>query len=149
MTELFGLPAHALLVHAPVALTPLVVIFCAIVLLRPGLRTRFGWWAAGASAALSVALFLAKESGEGLTEVLGIEQAVEKHEQLGNQTFVISLLLFIAVVAGVVVGRKRQDGSQVPRILGVVATVLGALVFVWTIRTGHAGADLVWDGWKG
>jgi hypothetical protein len=43
ITNVFGLPAHPLLVHAVVVLVPLVAIGAIAAVLWPSLRTRIGW----------------------------------------------------------------------------------------------------------
>lgn len=151
MTELFGLPSHILFVHAPIALTPLVVVFCAVVLLRSGLRQKLGWWAVGSSAALMVSMFLARQSGEAFEEALIAEKiisssVIEQHATLGNQTFLMSVLLFVIVTVGVVLPRRREVSKALMRGFGAATVVVGLIALVWTVRTGHEGADVVWGG---
>lgn len=148
MTELFGLPAHMFFIHIPVVLLPLVVIFCSAVLLRPSWRRVAGRWAILSSAVVVVSVFFARESGEGLTEVLSLEKAIERHEELANQTFVLSILFFLIVTATVVLSRKPSTSAVVVRALGAATVVVGVLAFIWTVRTGHEGVAVTWDGWN-
>ena len=64
MTTLFGLPAHALLVHAIVVLAPLVAVskFCAR--LWPAARRRLVWLNLALAAAVVVLTPLTTSAGE-------------------------------------------------------------------------------------
>lgn len=166
MEKLFGLPAHPLLVHAPVALSPLVAVFCGFVLFKPAWRARLGWWAVGATGVLAVMYFLARESGEALEEAIETG-AVKRHAELADWAFRFSVLTFVLVLATVVMSRRSvrvPTVSAVPgepaiamtggatattpavRALSALSLVLAVLTVVWTIRTGHEGAKVVWDG---
>lgn len=159
MTDLFGLPAHPFLVHLPVVLAPLVLLLVIGMAVRPLWRRRYGWLLLGGCFVLVAGMILATQSGEGLQEALNGVVKVDKHADLGNTTKNLSLLLFLGALVFVFVGRwvdgtaRRSAGAAAAvtpnwllPVLGGVLSVLSALVVVWTIRTGHEGARVVWDG---
>ena len=47
MDTFAGLPAHPLLVHAPVVLVPVVALLVILMIVRPQWLERFGWLAVG------------------------------------------------------------------------------------------------------
>ncbi len=62
----FGLPTHALVVHAVVVLVPVAAIGGVLVALLPRLRQRFGPLVAVLAVAAIPAVFVATQSGERL-----------------------------------------------------------------------------------
>jgi hypothetical protein len=154
MDTLFGLPAHTLLIHAPIVLLPLAAVATVVLAVRPGWRRSVGWWPVVGSAVLTVLVFLAKSSGEAFDEALAGAVDVGTHEQLGNTTFVLTLI-WLGVTAVVValdqtaVGVTAGPGllAQSPAVLAVSAAwvLVAALATIWLIRTGHEGARLVWE----
>lgn len=160
MTKLFNLPAHPLLVHAPIVLAPLLFLAILLVLVRPAWQGRQLWLLTGASAVLVVGMILATQSGEGLQEALSGIVDVDEHAELGETTRLLSLLLFVVVLAwaavSTVAAKRRSVGAAAAQqsgalrvlkpALGVGALLLSLLVTFWTIRTGHEGAKVVWDG---
>ena len=154
MDTLFDLPAHTLLIHAPIVLLPLAAVATVVLAVRPGWRRSVGWWPVVGSAVLTVRVFLAKSSGEAFDEALAGAVDVGTHEQLGNTTFVLTLI-WLGVTAVVValdqtaVGVTARPGllAQSPAVLAVSAAwvLVAALATIWLIRTGHEGARLVWE----
>ena len=64
--KLFDLPAHPLLIHAPIVLLPIAAIATVVLVVKPAWRARAGWWMVGSLFVIVVLLFGAKESGEAL-----------------------------------------------------------------------------------
>lgn len=64
--RLFGLPAHPLIVHAPVVLIPLIAALALVPIFRPAWLTRFGLPLAVSCVVLSVLCIMAAGSGEKL-----------------------------------------------------------------------------------
>lgn len=169
--QLFGLPAHPLLVHAPVVLAPLAAVLALVYAVVPPLRRHLGWLLAVVAVAAAGAAWVAVESGEALARTLGGSPEIERHERLGEtfRTYVI-LLASVAVLLVVVdVSRRRRrrggapatahgdvpvDGAAArrPRGLGAAVSVLlsvGMVVVavatvVYAVRAGHSGAEMVW-----
>ncbi|MGD9792240.1 MAG: DUF2231 domain-containing protein [Acidimicrobiia bacterium] len=164
MEKIFDLPAHPLFVHTPLVLAPLICLALIAALARPAWRERVGRIPLWASIVLTVAMFMAKESGEKFEGALvasnGFDpKQIDKHAELGDQTFLLTLLLLVVVAAATALAWRASRtpvpagssaGSSTPPwlvpALSAVATVVSVLVVIWTIRTGHEGAKVVWDG---
>lgn len=161
METLFGLPAHALLIHAPIVLLPIVALVTIAIIARPTWRERLGWWVLASIFSVVVMLYLAKTSGEAFDDAFDGAVDVSRHEELANMTFVLTLLWFAAFAAlqiyeAVMRRPATNDLSSaaaespsrqtmvVTTVLGVVVVLLAILATIWLVRTGHEGADVVW-----
>jgi hypothetical protein len=159
--EFFGVPTHPLAVHAPVVLIPLLAIAAVVVLFRSSWRERATVPIAGLSVVMVAMLFVAKESGQAVKSSGNVLGNVDRHQDLGNQTFVLSLIwlvLAVGAAAALVVGRRNStrslsaavdDGGrldQVTMVFNVLAVIALVVTTVWLIRTGHAGAESRWVG---
>jgi hypothetical protein len=162
--DLFGLPAHPLLVHVPVVLVPLATIGALVALFVPRWRS---WLlpvtAIGATIGI-VGVQLAMWSGENL-QADGEEGAlVERHIQLADQTRPLVALFFVAAVAVAVVAwlaqrRSVADGPGTPRRPSTLARLVvplcalsvltGVVATVWITQAGHAGSKSVWHDKSG
>ncbi len=158
METLFGLPAHSLIVHAPIVLLPIAALATVVLAVRPAWRTRTNWWMVGVLFAVVAMLFLAKNSGEAFEAALQSGR-VDRHEDLANTTFVLTLLWFVAYTALVgyeffqrrntptSAGAAANAGEPIPAVrygLAALAALLAVLATIWLIRTGHEGTDVVW-----
>lgn len=156
---LFDLPAHPLLVHAPIVLLPIAAIVTVVAAVKPDWRARVSWWILGGLFVTLVLLFGAKESGEALIDAYDRANGegavdIEQHESLAETTFVMTLLW--TLVFGVLTVFERVDkvrtgalepvatNTAVRRGLSLIAAALGLLATVWLVRTGHEGARSVW-----
>lgn len=156
-----GIPLHPLLVHAPVVLVPLALLGALVALAVPRWRS----WCAPLTAAFAavslVAVQLAIMSGEGLEEILDEESAlIERHAQLAEQSRPFLFAFAVVAVAAAVAGWQRQRPSNAAEgaparssllvramtPLLVLSVLTGALSTVWIYRTGHSGAESVWEG---
>ena len=133
-----GLPVHALVVHGVVVLLPLMALVTIVVALVPRLRF-LAWPVVAADAGIVAMTFVARESGEALQERLGGSQVAAEHAALGRNVIWFALGL---LVASVIVATARGSRRILPA--GVVTVVAGALVVIWTVRTGHSGSEAVW-----
>jgi uncharacterized membrane protein len=157
--KLFDLPAHPLLIHAPIVLLPIAAIATVVLAAKPAWRARASWWMVGALFVIVVLLFGAKESGEAL--IAAYDRAngagavdISKHQDLAETTFlmtlgwfaVFGLLTVLERVEPVRVGFLEAVASNMVarQTIAAVAAVLGILATVWLIRTGHEGARSVW-----
>ncbi|MEA3216813.1 MAG: hypothetical protein QOJ19_2969 [Acidimicrobiia bacterium] len=156
MDKLFGLPAHPLLVHAPVVFAPLVCLAVILTFVLRGGRRRYGYALVASAAVTFLSTILAVSSGGRLETALKntIGNAARHHSELGRMTRILAGLLFLAVLAWVLVGRAlespNKDASSSGRriivpVLGGISIIVSVLLVIWTIRTGHAGAKLVWQ----
>ncbi len=154
MERLFGIPAHPLLVHLPVVLTPVVCLAALAIAVRPAWRKRFGLFVLGGALVSFIATFLATQSGEGLIALDEEFREVSKnHAELGETTRLFAFVLLVAVAVLVFLGRRAggsraSTGSRLNVAQTVVAGIMvvaAVLNTVWMVRTGHEGARIVWE----
>jgi uncharacterized membrane protein len=79
INNLFGLPAHPLLVHLPVVMVPMAALGAIILAIFPKFFTRYGWWVTGIAFIGAVGAILAAGSGEALEQKLGEQSLVMFH----------------------------------------------------------------------
>ena len=174
--ELGGLPAHPLLVHLPVVLVPLAAIGAIAMLIRPRWLATFGPVVAGMSGLGFVAAVLAASTGEALEDDFResgqtISDTLRDHAEMGESARLFTALFFIAILAWVLVARRRSsapdaatpavpvevDEASVATVstvgrsrrivaaLGAVAVLAGGVATVSVYLTGHSGASSVWE----
>lgn len=134
-----GLPVHPLIVHFAVVLLPLATLGVIATIFLPRLQKHYLAISAVGVLIGTGATFVAKESGEALSERVGLPQ---RHSDLGTYLF-ISAVAFLLLT--LLFYRQTQKGS-VARIntLGVMTTVIGVVVIGLSVLTGHTGAEAVW-----
>jgi uncharacterized membrane protein len=142
METLFGLPAHPLMVHAPIVLLPLAALGAIIMGFSARFSVRFGPLVTAVAGVGAVTAALAKLSGQQLAESVGVS---EDHHQAGGQLPFAAAGFFILVLALWLLDRRgpRNLGIQ---ILAVVVIAASIIIVGWVIRTGHTGAEMVWQG---
>lgn len=158
----FGLPTHALVVHAVVVLLPLAAIGGVLVALLPRARERYGLLVAATAVAAAPSVFVAVQSGERLEErvnaTLGPGEAsareaelMQAHTSIAGNLLPWALVLAVALVALIVAGYLTRRPNS-PGWLGVgghfasAVVVLGAVLSLyWVIRIGDAGARAAWS----
>jgi preprotein translocase subunit SecG len=161
MDTLFDLPAHALLIHAPIVLLPLAAVATIVLAARPGWRRSAGWWMVGGLSVVALLVYLAKSSGEQLDDAFAGAVDVSTHEQLADTTFVLTLVWLAAYTALVAVDRRTgqpEAGRSAERpaaalsdqpvavlLLSAASVALAVLASVWLVRTGHEGSRVVWE----
>ncbi len=158
--EFFGVPMHPFAVHAPIVLLPIVAVISVLFAFREDWRRRASWVMPAAVLALVAMLFVAKESGESAEEAQNVFGDVSEHQELGQQTFVITLVWFVLATALFVVDRRTTRPSSadlsaatgpstgrdpVALGLGIVVAITALVATVWLIHTGHEGAASRWD----
>ena len=114
INDLFGLPAHPLLVHIPVVLIPLATIGSLFVAIKPEWRRRYAIPVAALAAVGAVAVFLAAQSGESLEERVKENDLVEEHAEAGEsaEPFVaVYGVLAVGLAAADLVDRRRRGGG--------------------------------------
>jgi hypothetical protein len=156
LDNIFGVPAHPLIVHAVVVLVPLAALGAIAAAFSPRVRRRYGWLVA-VFAVLDVVLVpLATGSGESLEERVPETALVEKHTEMGEQLlpWVIGLavgmvaLMLLARVASHVgpAGRAPSPATRWVSILVAAVTVVAASgTLVQVVRIGHSGAEASWS----
>jgi uncharacterized membrane protein len=160
MDELFGLPAHPLLVHAAVVLVPLAAIGVVLIAFWPAARARLGVAVVVIAAVGTLFAYLAMESGGYLEEQVKETEQVEDHAKLGDSGLAAAAAVLLGAIAVTGFGayEKRRsapvddDGSAQDHKMvylrtgvGVVAVVLVSLGTLQIARIGHSGAKATWD----
>ena len=153
--RLFGLPAHPLLLHAPVVLIPLLALGLLAVAVRPSLLDSHGVGLGALSVVSMAATFLAVGAGEAFREDRGAGppeemQRLHEHADAGETLRLAMIGVTAVVLVALFLWRRRGErpGWLAPavRVLFVVGAVATAFL---VIRTGHLGAQLTWGGEPG
>lgn len=139
--EINGIPAHPLVVHAAVVLTPLAVLV-ALASLVPAWRARLRWPLLVLAVVALASVQLAVVTGENLLETRGpdsplIEEHEERAELLRNVMIGFALLAVGAVATAT---RRRVAGTA----LAVLTALVGVGALVLVVVTGDLGAQSVW-----
>ncbi len=143
--SIFGLPVHALVVHAVVVLVPLCAVGVIVCAASPRWCERL---ATPLLAVLTVsvgAAFVAKFSGEELEGRLPANSDIQQHADLGAVTPWVVLAFWIVVVAWLALERSRGREAGVTKALLVMAVVSAFLATGQVVLTGHAGSRAVWQ----
>lgn len=149
MTTIFGLPAHALLVHAIVVLAPLTAgleILCAI---WPAARRRLVWLVLALAASVMVLTPLTTSAGAWLYKhALSYSPILETHVHRGGWITYIAIALLVVAIVQAVQHRAESRSSEPRRTLAAVAAVLAIVVggasVVGVVLIGDSGARAVW-----
>ena len=158
INRLFGLPAHPLLVHGAVVLVPLAAGAFIVTGAREAWRRSYYLPVALAAIAGGVFAFLAKQSGEPLSQsVRRAGQHVGEHPENGDTAFFFAVLFAGAVAAVYLFFRYESSIRSALRIEGwprlpisyntafYLATIPLAVLAIFTMLVaGHSGAELVW-----
>lgn len=123
-------------------LLPLAAIGGIIMGLSQRFSLRFGPLIVAVAAAGAIAAFVARQSGEELSETV---PAPEDHVQAGTLLPFGALAFFVLLLALWLLDRRgRRDLSA--QVLAVLSIVAAILLTGWVIRAGHTGAEAVWQG---
>jgi hypothetical protein len=147
--ELFGLPAHPLVVHAVVVLLPLAAAGTIAIALVRRWRGPYGMLVLGAAVAATLSVIVAEGSGEELEHDVPKSDLVDRHAELGDGVlpFAVGLTLVAAAVSLEPRWSRRRDGAR-PGAVGVVLVVLalgaGAASTWKVVQVGHSGAKAAW-----
>ena len=150
LEEIFGLPAHPLVVHAAVVLLPLAAITTLVCAAVPRARRLYAPVAVGLALVATLAVGLAQGSGEALEEEVDETELIEEHTEHGEQVLPWAIAVTVAaaaVTAAPVLARRRPalSARTVTAALVAVSLLAGAGA-VWTVgEVGHSGAKATWD----
>ena len=159
-TKLFGLPAHALIVHLAVVGIPLAALLLILCSLWPRVRRALGPLPAIGAAAALIIVPITTSTGEKLKEHLGFDnKLIERHADLGDELLPWVIALFVAAVLLLAADGWRPKAWATPaqaqvstrvRVLtlafSLAVVVLAVVTIVQVVRIGHAGAEAVWNG---
>jgi hypothetical protein len=150
ISELFGLPAHPLVVHAAVVLLPLAALATLVSAAVPRLRAHYAPAALAVALAATLAVGLAQGSGEELEERVDETELVEEHTEQGETVLPWAIAVSVAAAATTaapLITRRRPTMSAraLTTALVLVAAITGTGA-VWTVtEVGHSGAKATWD----
>lgn len=148
--ELFGLPAHPLVVHGAVVLLPLAAVATLVCAALPRARRHYAPVALGVALVATLAVGLAQGSGEELEDKVDETELVEEHTEQGERVlpWAIGVSVVAAAVAAVpMVARRRPTlpARAVTSVVVVLSLIVGAGA-IWTVvEVGHSGAKATWD----
>lgn len=150
----FGLPAHPLLVHAPVVLIPLLVVAAIAITLKPPWRDRYGL-AVGLLAVVALgSTVLAAGAGEQLLahereQSTLIHDHQEAADTLRLLMFALTAMLLLTLARDWHAARDGRSaalgGRAVAVVLAAVTLVLTGATGFFVVRTGHLGAKSTWQ----
>jgi hypothetical protein len=148
--ELFGLPAHPLVVHAAVVLLPLAAVATLACAALPRARRTYAPVALALALAATLAVGLAQGSGEALEDDVEETELVEEHTGKGERVLPWAggvLVAAAAVTAIPVLARRRPDlpGRTVTAVVVAVSLLVGAGATWSVVDVGHSGAKATWD----
>lgn len=161
ISDIMGLPAHPLIVHAVVVLVPLAALGLFLSAVWPAARDKIGWITVGISAVCLVMLPFVTGSGENLEERVDESQLVEKHAELADRMLPWVIVLFAAALLLMLfchyrdkVNAQVADGTvteapgwmKIASPLLIAFAIIASLGNVWTTyEVGHSGAKATWD----
>jgi hypothetical protein len=154
--ELFGLPAHALIVHAAVVFIPLAAVAAILYAVWPGVRKNLWWAVLGLGILAPVTGWAARLSGQEyetwwLANGAGgtFVDEINQHQALGNVLswwatgLGVVMLAMVLYVFPVKAPASGGPSSSVVRVVSAVVTVaVAGVTLYYVIRTGDAGAHL-------
>jgi len=149
--NLFGLPAHPLIVHAAVVLLPLAALATLVVAALPRARRAYAPLALAAALAATAAVGLAQGSGEALEERVAETDLVEAHTHSAESVLPWAIGVTVAaaaVTATVPLSRRlgaRARGGLLSAGLIVLSAVAGVGATWSVVNVGHSGAKAAWD----
>jgi hypothetical protein len=149
ISELFGLPAHPLVVHAAVVLLPLAAITTVVCAALPRARRFYAPVALALALAAAVSVGLAQGSGEELEERVTETELVEAHTDQGEQVlpWSIAVLVASAGVAAIPLVSSRRPGlaGRGATAAAVAVSLVAGVGATWTVvDVGHSGAEATW-----
>ncbi|MEV0273013.1 DUF2231 domain-containing protein [Hamadaea sp. NPDC050747] len=147
-SDILGIPAHPLYVHAAVVFVPLLALFAVVYAVVPRWRAKTGWLTAGLAVLAPLAALVAKLSGDDLLAAryaAGPPANVLQHRSYGTTTFWLALAL--GVVTGVLlwaIGGRLPGPAWLRTALQAVVLILAVVTAYYVVRTGDSGAESVW-----
>jgi hypothetical protein len=148
--ELFGLPAHPLVVHAAVVLLPLAAVATLVCAAIPRARRVYAPVALGLALMATLAVGLAQGSGEELEDQVDETELVEEHTEQGERVLPWAIAVTVAAAAVTAIPllsrRRRRLGAGTVTAAVVVISLVAGLGATWTVvDVGHSGAKATWN----
>jgi hypothetical protein len=154
---IFGLPMHALVIHAVVVLVPLSALCATAYVVRPAWRRLLRWPTAAGAVVSGVSAFVAAESGEALQRRVSQVRAgttdfelLNAHVVWGDRAKTFCLVFMVLTLVALWFARPPEEES--PRghafdvILGTLVVISAVVSLITVVLAGHAGSQVVWNG---
>lgn len=144
LDTVFGLPTHVLVVHATVVLLPLSVIGAVLIVVRRSMIHRWGWITAAGAGVGTAAAWVSRGSGGQLASRVGFP---DPHTEYGEVLPIYATVFFVLVLTYWLFARGIPGNRSRPWwliLLGVIVVIAGTGVLIWTVMTGHSGAEATW-----
>lgn len=163
INELFGVPAHPLIVHAAVVFVPLAALGALAMGVSGRVRDRLGWIVVGLAVIAVGTVGLAQKSGEALADHVQPNALVDRHVEMGEAVLPWALGILLVTAAIMVLhtwgprllassGAGATPPDAAPSWLRPGLLALGALAVVFALgasvqvyRVGHSGAAATWQ----
>ena len=163
---IFGLPVHALVVHATVVIVPTAALAVALAAGWARFRHWAGFLPLLLSAIAVILVPISTSSGEALEQRVGHSDLVEQHARLAEGLLLPVLVLALAALALYWVHLREQavstpggwasrvaertggtarPGVAVMAVISLVAVVGVIGTVVQVARIGHSGAEAAWS----
>ncbi|WP_374968981.1 DUF2231 domain-containing protein [Terrabacter sp. BE26] len=154
---IFGLPMHALVIHAVVVLVPLSTLCAIAYVVRPGWRGVLRWPTAAGAVVTGISALVAAQSGEALQRrVLSVRagttdaQLLGEHVEWGDRAKVVCLVFMVLTLVALWFlrppGEESRRGHAVDVLAGTVVVLAAVASLVAVVLAGHAGSAVVWHG---
>lgn len=154
MSTIWGLPAHALLVHAIVVLAPLTAALEILCGFWPAARRNLVWLVLALAGVTTILTPITTDAGEWLKhQRRSVSPILQEHAEWGDWMIYFSAALLVVALA--LAWLDRLEGrSDTPRkamtaVVAIIALVVGVSSIVTVARIGHSGAESVWGASQG
>jgi cytochrome b involved in lipid metabolism len=145
MDLISGLPIHPLINHAVAVLVPLSAIGALLVIFVKRFRATYSPLVLIAVISGAVSAFVAGQSGEALSERVGLPNA---HSVQGERLWKLTLVFAVLFTIWFVINNYQVVAEKITKVLQKSLTVLIPIVAVaslgLTFVVGHSGAEATW-----
>ena len=141
-----GLPLHPLVVHAPVVLIPLSAIALVLLIFVRKWRPHYAWLAVAGLVVGTLGAVVAVLTGNAFAENIGLPA---RHATLGTILVWTAGALSVSAIVWWLLQHQERDKEQESRIVwasSIVTVVLVVATLIFTVLTGHSGAEAAWGG---
>ena len=141
-----GLPLHPLVVHAPVVLIPLSALALVLLIFVRKWRPHYAWLAVAGLVVGTLGAVAAVLTGNAFAETIGLPA---RHATLGTILVWTAAALSVSAIVWWLLQHQERDNEQESRIVwasSIVTVVLVVATLIFTVLTGHSGAEEAWGG---
>lgn len=151
MTEVNGLPAHALLLHFIVVLVPLTAILLIVCALWPAARRHLVWLTLILAAVTAALTPITVNAGEWLFNLRRhptpiLSEHANRAEWMPYFSYAL-LLVAITLAALHILQRRSEERRLITQVVvAILALAVGISSMIQIYRVGDAGSQSVWGG---